>query len=287
MYLLDTSALKAISGEKLRRAITQYDIAISTLSVLELATHINDSEDPDKYLRFRGNFVKCKIPRLLDDPFLLLSKKLSTAANSTRVDEREVLLQLISKVEESESLEILATKNLAFADGLTATCKNVGSHLAEVMAEEERMYVDQIHLLARTLKFDSPSAGHRELTSLNFVKILRGAIGNPGSKKSFAEQARNLFATSLYYGYLTSRLYFYANKRILGQTELSVDHNDCEDAYICLHLDLTEEIVLVTKDQGTLKAIGETLSILNDIMPFDFSQEYVITVQEFVQRIEA
>ena len=137
MYILDTSAIRGISGAKLGAAAAKVDIAVSTLSVLELASHLNDSPDETTYLRARGNLIKCQIPQLLDDPFWLLSQKIQSSANPTRKEDKIVLSQLMVAAKQSQSLAELEIKTLSYPDGAVASCKDIGKKIEEILKEEE------------------------------------------------------------------------------------------------------------------------------------------------------
>jgi hypothetical protein len=71
MYILDTSAIQGIAKAKLEVVADKADIFVSTLSVLELGSHLQDSPEEARYLRARGNFLKCAIPSMLEDPLVL------------------------------------------------------------------------------------------------------------------------------------------------------------------------------------------------------------------------
>jgi hypothetical protein len=98
-------------------------------------------------------------------------------------------------------------------------------------------------------------------------------------------QAKTFLATAPYFGYLTHRLYHYANRRPPGETILPIDRNDCEDAYISLNLDLYKDDTLVTNDKGTLTALRSTLSLLSEFLPAPLSSSYVMTDSEFLSAV--
>ncbi|MFW9103169.1 hypothetical protein ACOI8A_23925 [Pseudomonas sp. P4795] len=286
MYILDTSAIRGISSEKLRLAATKVKIAVSTLTVLELASHLNDSSDETSYLRARGNLIKCQIPILLDDPFWLLSQKLQSSSNPTRRDDKVVLSQLIAAAEQSQSLEELGAKSLAFPDGSVVSCLNIGERIGEILKDEEDSFVSHIQSLPALAHLDPALNGKHRLISVTLFGQLTAATQSLSPMKDWNLQAKTFLATAPYFGYLTHRLYHYANCRSPGETMLPIDRNDCEDAYISLNLDLYKGDTLVTNDKGTLAALRNTLTLLNEILPTPLTSSYVMTNDEFLIAVE-
>lgn len=286
MYILDTSAIRGISGENLRLAAAKVDIAVSTLTVLELASHLNDSSDETTYLRARGNLLKCQIPNLLDDPFWLLSQKLKSTVNPNRKDDKIVLNQLIAAAEQSQSLAELGTKYLTYPDGSVVSCQNIGDRIGEVLKNEEDSFVSHIQSLAASAHLDPVLNGKHRLTSAVLFGQLTAATQSFSPMEDSNFQAKTFLATAPYVGYLMQRLYHYANCRPPGETELLIDRNDCEDAYISLSLDLHSDNVLVTNDNGTLTALRNTLTLLNEILPVSLGSSHVMSNDEFLIAVE-
>jgi hypothetical protein len=286
MYILDTSAIRGISGAKLKVAATKFPIAVSTLSVLELASHVNDSSNDEGYLRARGNLIKCQIPQMLDDPFWLLSQRIQSSANATRREDRVVLGQLITAAEQSQTLAELDAKMLSYPDGATASCRDIGKAIEEILKQEEDSFVSHIISLPALAKLDPSLNGKHCLNAATFLGQLI-AVTQSLSTHDPNVQARTFLATAPYFGYLIHRTYQYANRLTPGEELLSVDPNDCEDAYISLSLDLHGDDILVTNDQGTLAALKGTIDLLNQALPFSMTTERVISNAEFLHAIES
>ncbi|WP_156444534.1 hypothetical protein [Burkholderia sp. MSMB1826] len=286
MYILDTSAIRAIPRKTLKTVAQKVDLAISTLSVLELASHLNDSDNNEKYLRSRGNFLKCQELRILDDPFWLLSQQNQAPVNATRQEDRIVLEQLIKKVEDSPTLEDFATQTLTYPDGAIASCRDGGKKIAGILHEEEEHYVKSVQDLANLMRLDPSLNGSHNLTAdALFGILLHSSKSSTDSDPNLL--AKTLFATAPYIGYILHRIYIYANKLPAGESTLNIDRNDCEDAYISLTLDLNSEDTLVTSDKGTEEALKGTIALLNDKFPAPFSSNYVMSTEEFISLVSA
>lgn len=275
MYILDTSVIRSISQKKLVVAAKTANIAVSTLSVLEIASHLNDSLDNAKYVRVRGNLLKCQIPTLLDDPFWRLSELLQLGADRSRKEDKVVLQRLMESVADSGTLEALDTKTIRYPDGARASCKEVGAKLKGILAEEEKAFVSHIESLAVHAKLDPSQNGQHKLTD----QALNGHIVRVAqslSENTNEDVDRVFLKLAPYLGYSLYRLYRYANARPRGEREIHIDPNDCEDAYIALNLDLHSSDTLVTNDSGTLEAIRSTVALLNEIRPNSIDPKHVI-----------
>lgn len=286
MYILDTSVIRGISSANLKVAATKTDIGVSTLSVLELASHLNDSSDEDAYLRARGNLLKCQIAEILDDPFWLLAQRIQSSVNQTRREDKAVLGQLMAAAEQSQTLAELEIKVLSYPDGATASCRNIGKEIAEILKEEEDSFVSHIRSLPALAKLDPALNGKHSLNSSAFFGQLIAATQSLSTTPDKNLQARTFLATVPYFGYLIHRMYQYANRLPPGAVELQIDRNDCEDAYISLSLDLHGEDILVTNDQGTLAALKSTLELLNEVLPIPIASSRVMSNAEFLHAIE-
>lgn len=288
MYILDTSAIRGIGGAKLRLASENgLDLSVSTLSVLELASHLNDGNQAADYAKARGNFLKCRIPRMLNDPFWALAKSIGFNANPTRAEDLQMLGHLLDAVESSPTLDDLSKIKLNYPDGATALCVDIGTSFSAILAEEEQNFVSHIKALAEDRNLDPSCNGRHSLTSAELVKQLTKEARSLAPGTDYNLQARSFLATAPYFGYLLARLYTYANLRPIGESELRIDPNDCEDAYICLNLDLQTNDVLVTNDKGTIKALRSTFAMLNEVLPAKIPKTQVMNIDDFVRAIEA
>ncbi|EKS9883923.1 hypothetical protein BTK96_000827 [Burkholderia pyrrocinia] len=282
MYILDTSAIRGISRATLKKAAEKTTVAISTLSVLELASHLNDSNDDTKYSRARGNFLKCQECEILDDPFWLFSQHSQLPANITRKEDRPILTQLIAKVEQSQTLNELAQQTLVYPDGATASCEEVGKRIAKILHEEEKEFISNIQNFYSAAKLDPSLNGKHSLTSDALFETLLSSAKALSAGDNSNLRSKTLLATAPYIGYILHRLYLYANRLQPGEFMLNVDRNDCEDAYISLSLNLNSNDTLVTNDTGTLDALNGTIALLSEKLPEPLSSNYVMSSESFL-----
>lgn len=285
MYILDTSAIRSIKRQTLEDISSRHDVAISTISVLEIASHLHDSEKNESYLRIRGNFLKCALPRMINDPFWELSEKTGMFANKTRKDDSDVLKRLLEIVKSHDDIGTLNDAEIINPEGMRAKCKDIGIHISGVLKDEEDQFLVQVNRYAEKLKLTGPKTEDIVFKPEDLLACIVG-FSNKLVDDPLAKAA--VFCSSApYVGYVLHRLYRYVNARPTGVSEFHIDRNDCEDAYICLHLDLMSEDVLVTEDQGTLEAIGKTMEFLNSLFPKKIEFKYAITLAEFIEQTKS
>lgn len=282
MYILDTCAIRGISRQKLQKAKNiGIEIAISTITAFELASHLLRGETSKSYERVRGNFLKCEIPEILDDSAVRWADRIGSAdiVNSTRREERDLLIQTLSIVSEFESLETLNTKNLCYPDGQTVTLTDFGQRISYILKKEENDHVSRMRKLLDQSEFFLDLDGRYTMTSEILLSNLRQAAeGTQKHAPAVAVDSKAiLLSQALYIGYLLNRLYVYKNSP--GK---DIDPNDYEDAFICLTIDLNAGDVLVTDDKGTVSALRSIMRYLRDCYP-QLESECVMTTDEFTQ----
>lgn len=276
MFILDTSVLRGISLSDLVSVCQRFDVAISTLTILELASHLGDESSGSGYLRARGNFLKCKHPRILYDPFWNLASTTNLKPNPTRGEDHLILAQLICAVEQSETLTELGLKEVTYPDGQAISCNDLGVRVSAILHDEEMQYVAGIESLSARVD------GSLITANVLFKEI--SYVANKFASSDDAESKRYAFlAMAPYIGYMLSRLSYYESLRASEDQVIRVDGNDCEDAYIALHLDFAKNNTLVTNDKGTIRALTEACALLSEYLSIEIGQGCIMTGDEFKQ----
>jgi hypothetical protein len=254
--------------------------------VLELASHLHDSLEVANYLRARGNFLKCAIPRMLEDPFVLVSQRTGTSVNPSRHEDKIILGQLIEAAQQSSTPSELDQKTLTFPDGVIASCKSIGTQIAGGLKEEETNFVSHVQSLSTIIRLDPALNGQHSLSIENMVQSLISATQHLNSDFDGNVQSSAFLANAPYAGYLIHRLYRYANARPVNEETLTIDPNDCEDAYIAACLDIRAGDTLVTDDTGTIEAIRNTITALNTVLLVPIESSRVMSNAEFLAALE-
>ena len=275
MYILDTCAIISISRKKLESAIQNgIDLAICPITGFELASHLIKATK-DGYSRALCNFLKCRVPRLLDDSAVLWADRAGVphSVNQSRREDRDLLAQMIEIVSETESLDELHAKHLRYPDGVLCSLVNCGEMFGEILQGEERQYVDRMTSLLGTATFFRSLNGSYAITRRALMENLeRAGRSVPASTPISRHNAiRNASAQAPYIGYVLYRLYEAKN------TGRAIDGNDYEDALICLAIDWASRDILVTGDKGTIEALKHTAALME-------RDDCVIATDEFVRQ---
>ena len=276
IYILDTCAIRSIPWAKLERAEQNgVDFAVCPITCFELASHLVKAEKQN-YARSRSNFLKCRIPHLLEDSAVRWADRARTphSVNPSRREERDLLLQTLHIASEAQSLDDLYAKDLRYQDGFTLPLANHGERLDGILRGEEQWYINHMTQLLREQEFFRLPNGSYCITRKILVGNLERA-GRSESTNSWIGRRRavsNAMVQAPYIGYMLHRLYDAKND---GRND--IDRNDYEDAIICLAIDLDRHDVLVTKDKGTIRALKHTTALLE-------REDCVMSTDEFVQR---
>ncbi|HGY2300883.1 TPA: hypothetical protein ACNV18_004875 [Pseudomonas putida] len=279
MFILDTSVLRGLSRSDIISVCGRFEVAISTLTVLELASHLGEGGSSG-YLRARGNFIKCKYPKILDDPFWGLASDTNLTPNPTRGEDRLMLAQLIDAVEQAETLTDLSEKQIVYPDGKITSCEDLGARVAAILLDEEKRYVKEIESL-------SARAYGRPLTPHSLFEEISHVVKKLANSDDLENKGFVFLAVAPYVGYMLSRLNYYEGLRASTGRAPQIDLNDCEDAYIALHLDFARDITLVTNDKGTTKALLEVCKLLSELLSVDVGRGSFMTGTEFLKYVAA
>ena len=252
MYILDTCAIRGIPRRKLEIAIQRgVDIAVCPITCFELASHLIKATKND-YALALSNFLKCRVPRLLDDSAVLWADRAGVphSVNQSRREDRDLLEQTLGIVAETGSLDDLHAKCLRYPDGELRPLVDYGKIFGEILRREERQYVDRMTPLLGTAAFFPLRNGLYGVTRRALMDNLDGAgRGVPANTSISRHKAiSNASVQAPYVGYMLYRLYEAKNKGRM------IDGNDYADALICLAIDWAARDILVT----SLKLLRKT-----------------------------
>ena len=68
-YILDTSAIRALSREKLQALAKLQSVGVSPVTFYELMCHLDETDEKKDFGRQRGQVLKCGLVPMLPDPF--------------------------------------------------------------------------------------------------------------------------------------------------------------------------------------------------------------------------
>ncbi|QOF95009.1 hypothetical protein IFJ82_14505 [Novacetimonas hansenii] len=282
MFIVDACFIRGTKWRTLDIISKKENIGVSPITAMELASHICDSFEESSYQRSKVNFLKCKLFKILDDPFWSLAKRRIITAHNSRQHESEMVSRLLPLVENSNRLEDLFEKYIEFPDGYRAKC-NIMEYSSSVLSEEEDIFRKTISRIWAKAPLNPLSNGEHTLHADQFSQaIINATKDNKCYKK---DKLAYIFSISMYFGYIMDRMIVYANKRPRGIGEFNydlIDTNDCEDAFLCLNLDLNSNNIIVTNDSGTIDAINNTVERISRSSLLPRAVKFVIRKRKYV-----
>jgi hypothetical protein len=265
MILLDTSALRAISSDKLIAMEGKVILSISPITFYELLCHLDEGVNYD---RQKGNIIKCRFANILHDPFAAqaMSVGADELVNPTRFEDPYMIKQLIDILMSTGSLQEFYGESVTFPDGNKSTCSDVAKNIRKILEDEENKYLQNLDIIRSEMTKKFPESRNMNISPEEMSNMLKSGINH--LEKSYADKGIKdtdlLYnvACSLYifFGYKIARTIKYIETGIADGSGFNPDRNDCEDAYIAIHLNLFRNDIFVTNDKGTIEAIKYTIS---------------------------
>jgi hypothetical protein len=296
--ILDTSAVRFLSRNKLDELAKVYscDLMMSPVSFYELLSHIDDCDRDGMQLfdRVRGNILKCKLLKLLDDPFYEVASELSIKnINQTRTDDRKMIPKILDALDKSKTLDDFYKKYIKYDDGRIAAIAGVGKRIKEELEKHEKEYKCYIKRQILNLEKTFASEGDKnrfmqkssEIRVYELLKtMLTDAVdrsinnGEIKNRKNAWEKVLRKYLIS--YGFSAYKII------IAHEKKNKLAGNDCEDWWISFHLDYLSNDCFLCGDSKTIESINFVLKICKKI---DREHEPSFTVKkphEFVHAQE-
>ncbi|MBZ4373252.1 hypothetical protein [Corallococcus sp. AS-1-6] len=259
-YILDTSAIRSLSGKLLEAGKTKgLDIAVSPISFSELFRHLGSDDGKKIGFDSLGQVLKLKHARILPDSYSRTVKAFDPESDAT--DE-------VARFVES-TLDMLGYATLPPEHAELQERVRGGLLLAAGQAREHHQmqkasFRQMVHHIADYLSHLFPPEGLRQLPDELFVAassgpVLRSSWEVAGRSELSSDVEIRMWIRNTYFStsYLIARTRDYMLKAGKPGASLAIDLNDSEDAGICAHLSLTEKSILVTGDRGTVRALQE------------------------------
>jgi hypothetical protein len=258
-YVLDTSIIRGISGDRLKKAAEHARLFVSPLSVLEMLCHLDEppetGDDAETtYLRRRGYPLKCSFLNILPSPIADFATRIGhpDKIKETWHETAPLCARLLKKLDQHDNSSDFYDSVLVDSDGRPRPMLEVAKHCRAVLEDAESDYVECVRQWVTSLDDNRP--GWSDFEADNFVGVVadncRDVCDEFGISKS-EDLARCGASLYLYFGYMLSRA---------QQCGVSLDVNDTEDSLLCLHLGLNIPRTLVANDNGSLEAIQNALA---------------------------
>lgn len=261
-HILDTSAIRGISQQKLRTISRKIPLTVSPYTALELLRHLSANE----FTKYKAQLSKLKDIEILPFPgtdFLLSSDPESTRQDWTSVHEsiRIIISHVIQATSYSQFCSqtfILgsSSKGLSLADfggRLLVTLETLQSDYSEFIEEcikDVAGYDDESLKLLNEKLF---VARVMEAMQPGFYALHKVAPG--------IDEDMYYDRFYLYFSFLMLKALRYAQKR-RHATNIAIDTNDYVDAYLCLHLNLRSPCTLITEDKKLCEDLTWSLNAI-------------------------
>jgi hypothetical protein len=276
MDILDTSFIRGTKKSDILAIATNRAMAVSPFTVWEILCHLDEVRSGESaeqaFLRRKGHVEILQGLSILDDPFAQHAAAVGAEilANPTRFEDRSLAREIIQRIVASPSLPALGKEVFTYPDGSTTSFKDIASRTRDALEHEERTFVANVAKMWDQVKNYSGIDNPAQLTDdelWRWVSAMLTALRESYERDGVATEAlllKTVESMYPYYGYLFERLRTYS-KRPAGN--LAIDPNDTEDGYICMHLRLFQDDLLVTGDGKTVRAIHRALRLWDSKVP--------------------
>lgn len=277
MYILDTCVLQSIKIPTLELIRKNVDITISPLTFYELLCHLDETKKGKNFGRQKGNVMKCKIPRILQDPFASYTITVGAEkdTNPSRFEEPVVIEQILEKLEKAKNLDGFYNDTIAFQDGAKGFCNDVAQRASQVLEREELRYLELLNSLKDMLKYEVENKyseySHINISPKRFELLISKFVNHLTTVHSEVDGIldKDLLSKAnssmyLFFGYITAKVIEYIEVDVANNIGFEPDKSDCEDAFITLHLQFLREDTLVTNDGKTIKTLEWIIKTLRE-----------------------
>ena len=185
MILLDTSALRAISSERLIAMKEKVMLSISPITFYELLCHLDEGVNYD---RQKGNIVKCRFANILHDPFAAhaISVGVDKLVNPTRFEDPYMIKQLIDIMMSTGSLQEFYGGLVTFPDGTKSACSDVAENIRKRLEEEEQKYLLNLDVIRSEITKQFPGSKNMNLSPEEMSNMIKSGINH--LEKSYTDK---------------------------------------------------------------------------------------------------
>lgn len=253
LYLLDTSALRALPGKLLEEG-TFY---ASPYCVWELLTHLDEKD----FARCKGRLLKARFTHVLDDPRAAVETPLLPHDTKLRkrVSDEELIGHILAALNDSDSLEEFYRSIIRDSNGEFRQVADCAATARKVLSEAEQRYTEFFQQIIGAFR-----SGDVKLTDDKdylgaILGLLEGDVVKLQRRGATDDGLRDKLLSSYYFycSYVFHRALTYFRS---GKTK--PERNDYEDGQICTHLALDTSYCLVTADKGLKDALEKSITLV-------------------------
>ena len=261
LYLLDTSAFRAISN-KVLEALCDQGLCLYTSPYVfwELLSHL----DEGNFDRCKGLLMKFKYVEVLDDPQAEIETRLipENLRLQERVPDPDLILATLGALQASDSLSSFYSSYIRDSRDRLRQISGCAAEVRKELEEKENKYVDYITNIIKAFSSGSVRVGtdkdhHRAVLALVNGHVIN-MIERGASEDGLLEQVVN--DTYIYHSHV-----FQNALRYFRTGAMNLPGNDYEDGCICLHLKLNVPYHLVTNDGNLSVSLNETIALIKGL----------------------
>jgi hypothetical protein len=231
-------------------------VLVSPFCFWELMSHL---DEPDMFLRVKGNLMKFRHVKVLDDPEAESLAEVGVAsALKGRVSDEDVICASLAALQASDSLDSFYSKQIRDSFGNVRSLSGCVARAKDVLRTEEERFLDFVGQIvdlvkAGTSTLTTPWDLHRATVSLtNGWHVAR-------SGQLLNEDARVLRILYVYFAFVV-----HCARDRLARSGVE-DPNDYEDARFCQHVRLDAPSTIVSADERQLERLGQVFTLLEDV----------------------
>ncbi len=284
-YLIDTSALRALSTKAIQNIFDQYThLFVSPYCFWELLCHLDEEKKFDYY---KTQLLKFKYVKVLDDPDAVFYTSFlpNDPTLQERVSDDDLIYPMVSVLHSSDSLKTFYSQSVRAFNGKRRQIADCATRTREVLAQGDTRYIYFIHKIMKIfqsgeldIETDKPYSYHQRI--LEFVeggdvwRLQEKGVSENGLREKV------IVHSYIYWSYLFHRALHYFRKG-----KIRIDPHDFEDSMICRHLTLRTPYCLVTADKEMKVALEETISLLKRLNKPQFYTTLRVKNMEDIQNL--
>jgi hypothetical protein len=260
-YLLDTSAVRSASAQRLGEKAQVAELLASPFSFWEIASHLEDQKD---FNRIKANLMKFRHVKLLQEPTASAEQDLALAQIGVEdsLETPDVIYAMLAALRASKSIDELYKCRIQDSKGTMRQIDGCVARIQDMLAAGERQFKGFIAnvrdmLRNREVVLETPSAFHDgilDLTNGWWIQV------SPRSDQSDESYRKLIKRGYFFYAYVLYRAANYADRHATN-----IDANDFEDAKLLLHVTIDDEVTIVTSDKGLKTCLQDTIQTLNGL----------------------
>lgn len=253
LYLLDTSALRALPGKLLKDG-TFY---ASPYCVWELLTHLDEKD----FARRKGRLLKARFTHVLDDPRAAVETPLlpHDTKLQKRVSDGELIGHILAALNDSDSLARFYRSTIRDSNGEIRQVAYSAATTRNVLAEAEHRYTEFIQQIVGAFRSGDVKLNDDKDHYRAILDLLEGDAVKLQRRGATVDGLRDKLLSDYYFywSYVFHRALAY-----FGNGKTQPEGNDYEDAEICRHLALDTSYCLVTADKGLKDALERSIALV-------------------------